>query len=82
MRGDVLFHRCTVFYNTYCNNSFILYPERTYRLFQLGNIPFNTLLNISDNFEGTHLYILAEYIPVGESLGHRVCIRSSLPFSH
>ena len=81
-RWFVLFHCCTVFYNMYCNNSFILCPERTYRLFQFADIPFTTVLNISDNFEGTHLYVHAEYIQVVESLGHRVCICWSLSFSH
>ena len=66
----------------YCNNSFILCPERTCRLFQFVDIPFITVLNISDDFEGTHLYIHAEYVRVVESLGHRVCICSSLSFSH
>ena len=66
----------------YCNNSFILCPERTYRLFRFVDIPFTTVLNISDDFEGTHLYIHAEYVRVVESLGHRVCICSSLSFSH
>lgn len=80
-RWFVLFHCCTVFYSMYCNNSFILCPERTYRLFQCGDIPFTAILNISDNLEGTHLYKHAGYIPVVESLGHRVSTCSSLSFS-